>query len=152
MKRNKPTDVFKSIDMHGGDKTVCWEWTRPLGKDGRPYFDLKGKKHLAYRVTYTLVFGEIPEGMLFRHTCDNGACCNPWHGVLGTHQQNMDDMKSRERHGLPHHTVRRIRIRLARGDKQKDIAADFGLNPELVSKIHNGTLYSHVHDAIDNSE
>ena len=32
-----------------------------------------------------------------RHTCDNRKCVNPEHLVIGTHQDNMDDMKKRNR-------------------------------------------------------
>lgn len=34
---------------------------------------------------------------LTRHTCDNPQCCNPDHLLIGTHQQNYDDMVSRGR-------------------------------------------------------
>lgn len=153
-RHNKKSDVFKYINTHGNDVEVCWEWkpqTRGGGKDGRPYFTYKGKKHLAYRITYELLRGEIPEGAVLRHSCDNGAapvrCCNPYHLEPGTHQANMDDMKQRERHGLPHHTVRRVRKLVADGKlTQKEIGELFGLPRETVRDIANRVTYDHVND------
>lgn len=34
---------------------------------------------------------------LTRHTCDNPQCCNPDHLIIGTHQENYDDMVARGR-------------------------------------------------------
>lgn len=143
--RNKPYDVFKYINMHGGDESVCWEWTRSVrGGQGRPYFDIGGTKHLAYRLVYELTFGPIPEGNVVRHKCDNPICCSPHHLELGTHDENMDDMKKRERHGLPHHTVRAIKRLFLSGDTDAEIAEKFGLTPSNVSKIRQGITYQHV--------
>lgn len=151
---NKPVDVFRYINMHDGDQSICWEWTAGLGgrpDDKRPYFTVAGSRRLAYRVVYELVHGSIARGVLIRHTCDNRICCNPKHLVAGTHQDNMNDMKERERHGLPHHTVRAIRTllntRLLDGRTQythKEIAERFGISRQEVTEINRGTVYQHV--------
>lgn len=36
-------------------------------------------------------FGEIPEGMVVMHQCNNKRCCNPNHLALGTNTQNIRD-------------------------------------------------------------
>ena len=146
-KANRPEDVFKSIDMSGG-RHACWPWQGPLaGRDkDRPYISIRGKSVIAYRVVYELVHGvKLESNQLIRHTCDNSLCCNPEHHVLGTHQENMDDMKDRERHGMPHHTVVAIKNLLDAGKMtQEEIAEQFGKSREIVSKIATGRLYSHV--------
>ena len=149
MRSNRLTDVFRHIDMKGGDKEQCWPWTSGLNKDGRPYFTYQGKKYLAYRVTYDLMHEEPLGTRLARHTCDNEQCCNPYHIVPGDHQENMNDMKQRERHGLPHHTVRAIRKLLSVGRPQNEIAKLYGLSEATISKIKSGENYGHVKDEED---
>ena len=159
-KANKPVDVFRYVSMHDGDASVCWEWTGGLGgrpNDKRPYFTVAGSRRLAYRVVYELSKGvEIPQGVLIRHTCDNRICCNPTHLVAGTHQDNMNDMCERERHGLPKHTVRAIRKLLATtlldGRKQYthgEIGERFGISRQEVTEINRKTVYKHVKDEED---
>lgn len=58
----------------------------------------KGKNWTAHRLAYTEAYGPIPEGMEVRHKCDVRNCVNPDHLELGTHQDNMDDMRKRGRY------------------------------------------------------
>ena len=50
-----------------------------------------------HRKVYYEATGELPE--VVRHKCDNPRCVNPEHLEGGTHQDNMDDMKKRNRAG-----------------------------------------------------
>lgn len=128
---------------------ACWPFKGKTNNRNRPYFTVNGKKHLVYRLVYELVKGESLEGHIARHTCDNEICCNPRHIVKGDHQQNMDDMKERERHGLPHHTVRAIRRLDGLGIKHSDIAPRFGIGRSTVTEIVNRVNYRHVKDEDD---
>ena len=144
-KRNKPVDVFKHIDMKNGDVQQCWPWKKSVsGGKGRPYFDVNGVKYLAYRLTYEMYHGPIPDKQVVRHKCDNPNCCNPHHLELGSHQENMDDMVERERHGLPHHTVKSIKRLIEKGVSDAEIAERFGQTPENIAKIRQGVSYKHI--------
>lgn len=46
----------------------------------------------AHRYAYERYKGNIPAGMIVRHSCNNTWCVNPEHLQLGTAQDNSDDM------------------------------------------------------------
>lgn len=53
------------------------------------------KARAAYRAAYEAFHGEIPRHLVARHVCANKACVRPHanHVAIGTHQQNVDDMR-----------------------------------------------------------
>ena len=141
-KSNKATDVFKFIDLRGGDITQCWPWTGRLNeKDGRPYMRLNGKSTLAYHITYELMTGDSVNGRMLLHQCDNEICCNGFHVHPGTHQENMDEMKERERHGIPKTVLRTIKKLLEEGRTHENIAELYGHDRSTVSKIAQGRTH-----------
>lgn len=141
---NERTDVFALIDMRNGSKTECWPWKGTFNeKDKRPYFTVNGKKRPAAVIVLELHSGEQANGKIARHTCDQGeapiGCCSPYHLVWGSHQDNMNDMKGRERHGLPKIVVRAITKLLERGHRTHEEIADlYGISREAVTAINNG--------------
>lgn len=152
-KRNTRVDVWKHINMHGGDRSVCWEWLLAPGGGtargkARAYFTIDGRKHVVQRVIYEDVNGvTLAPDQFIRHTCDNSLCCNDAHFLIGTHQQNMEDMVSRDRHGLPSHVVRRIRVLLMRGDKtHQEIGDLYAVSRSVVTRIANDEAHTHVND------
>ncbi len=74
----------------------CWEW-RGSSTTGYGTFSLNGRPHLAHRIAWILHNGEPPGDSMILHNCDNRLCCNPDHLYPGSHQNNMDDMTSRNR-------------------------------------------------------
>lgn len=147
-------EVFQFINIpikdNAADKDVCWEWKQDApvaGRDNRPTFTFGGRRMLAYRVTYELMIkADLDSDTILRHRCDNKMCCNPYHLDEGTHQQNMDDMKERERHGLPHHTVKAIKKLLSKNRPHDEIADLYGISRQTVTAINTGRIYKHVAD------
>lgn len=142
---NQLTDVFRYINTHDNDPSVCWEWTGSRGgRDGRGYITVDKRKMLSYRVVYELVHGEIPEGMVVRHKCDNPLCCNPVHLELGTHVDNEADKYERDRWGFTHQMLHDIRRYAALGMTYQKIAdqlnTDHGTNVSAsgVGKVVRG--------------
>lgn len=72
----------------------CWEWQ---GAYARGYGEIKGRakkftgEGSVHRASFVVYNGEIPEGYLVRHRCNNAKCCNPEHLELGTHSDNSFD-------------------------------------------------------------
>ena len=80
------------------NKKGCWECiSHSTDKCGYPVCMIKGKWDRIHRHTYRKYFGEIPKGLVIRHTCDNTSCINPEHLIIGSHQDNMNDRFERKR-------------------------------------------------------
>ena len=129
----------------------CWTWTGSIAPDGYGRFRSahRGPMVGAHRAAWEFASGPIPEGAWVLHRCDNPPCCNPAHLFLGDVQANHDDMHAkgrwsphrREAHPMAKLTepqVAAIRDRLARGEYQRTIAADFGVVPGTIGKIARG--------------
>lgn len=114
-------DRFWTKIKKGADDE-CWECQRPnlLPNGGVGYGTIKrkGKQYPLHRVSWVIHFGEIPDGLLVCHTCDNPPCCNPAHLFLGTHKDNADDKvsKGRQAKGITNGAYTKPWTR-ARGDR-----------------------------------
>jgi len=80
-----------------GDSKDCWIWKGAMSGNAYGTLKVKGRMLRANRVAYELEHGPIPGGLVVRHTCDNPACVNPSHLILGTPKQNTADMLLRGR-------------------------------------------------------
>lgn len=81
------------VDKSGG----CWVW---LGtRHGKGYGHVKsgGVVRKAHRVSWEMVHGPIPDGLLVCHRCDNPPCVRPDHLFLGTARDNTQDSISKGR-------------------------------------------------------
>lgn len=137
-----------------GPSGDCWEFQGGKHRFGYGMINMSGTKATevttAHAVAWEIANGPIPNGMFVLHRCDNPACCRPDHLFLGTHQDNMDDMKAkgRGRNGSSH-----FRSKLSEEDAQRikedprshyEIAADYGLVRQAVSSIKAGKTWKHL--------
>lgn len=84
-----------------GPNGDCWEWMGANNCKGYGYGILNktilSKSISAHRCSYQIHNGNIPVGLLVRHSCDNPRCVNPLHLSLGTHTDNARDRDIRGR-------------------------------------------------------
>lgn len=80
----------------------CWIWTSTRQVRGYGKMWLNGKQQSAHRISYKIFNGEINEGMVIMHSCDNTSCVNPEHLTQGTTKENSID---REKKGRSRHRV-----------------------------------------------
>lgn len=93
---------FQKVNKSGNEKFPdCWIWD--AGRTSKDYgsFSYYTKKPAigAHVASYLFHIGEIPDGQIVRHNCDNPPCVNPEHLILGSHSDNMKDMFARGRNG-----------------------------------------------------
>jgi hypothetical protein len=77
----------------------CWIFTGSLDTSGYGLIGVGGSGNIAkaHRVMYHKYKGEIPDGMVMRHSCDIPCCVNPNHLDLGTKLENARDREDRGR-------------------------------------------------------
>jgi hypothetical protein len=77
------------------DEDSCWEWLKGKNVGGYGKISIGGRPQAAHRISYILFCGDIPEGLIVRHRCDNPGCVRPSHLEVGDHMDNSDDRRER---------------------------------------------------------
>lgn len=130
----------------------CWIWAGPVDSRGYGHLAFEGKNWRAHRLAYTLTLGPIPKGdghhgTVVMHACDNKLCCNPAHLSLGSHADNMHDMKRKGRRKNINACDRNGRAKLTydqvvaiRSDRRgkRAIARDYGISPAQAQRVRLG--------------
>lgn len=115
----------------------CWAWQLRKDRGGYGTIKVAGRSLLAHRYSYQIYKGEINEGLVIMHSCDNRSCVNPNHLSAGTQLDNNIDKatKGRDCRKLTIEDVVSIRNSVALG---KDLAETFGVSRGMISRIKSG--------------
>ena len=119
-------------------------------------FKVGGRSVLAHRFQWERHNGPIPEGLMVLHTCNNGhlGCVSIDHLYLGTHKDNMRDMKAagsargsnNARAILSEEAAVNIIRRLRAGESQSSIAKDYAVGRMVVHSIAMRKTWRHLYD------
>lgn len=135
---------------------TCWLWVKSKTKQGYGDIGIKGHILYAHRVSWTIHFGEIPEGVHVLHKCDIPACVNPEHLFVGTAKDNSDDKikKGRYSNGDSRHLtpdqVRGIIKDFSEGMRQCDIGRKYlsgkpvHVREGIIQHILRGLTYKEI--------
>jgi len=75
----------------------CWLWKGCLLNHSYGSIWMDGKHYQTHRFSWLLHKGVIPQGQCVLHKCDVPLCVNPDHLFLGTQQENVADMRAKNR-------------------------------------------------------
>lgn len=129
------------------DINLCWEWQAAFDNNGYGRIKDNRVNKKAHRISWELTYGEIPEGLLVLHSCDNRKCCNPKHLFLGTNDDNMKDMfkkfrgnaprkEANKNHKLTSELVSEIRLRYAKEKiAQHELAKQYNVSKTTIGYI-----------------
>lgn len=138
----------------------CWIWMGATNSVGYGYLSVDGKQQAAHRLSFELANGAIPSGMCIMHKCDVRPCVNPTHLIAGSQQENLRDMRSKNRgfvltamHGesnpkskLTASDVTEIRRLRSEGLTTIDLSQLYDVSTTLISNICNRKLWKHLED------
>lgn len=129
-------------------------WCGPLtGKGYGQIYDFRVKRgRTAHRVSYEVHNGTIPAGKMVLHECDNPACVNPAHLVLGDNAKNMQDMILRGRgnkaNGVRVNTAKltpeSIVVIRQSSISRKELAMKFGVSPGTIYRARAGKSWKQL--------
>lgn len=136
----------------------CWIWSGSKTRHGYGQIRYNGKQTGTHRAFYAHYVGTIPAGHIVMHSCDQPSCVNPDHLVLGTAAENMRDMNEKGRTGgyrshlgdrhkkakLTTADIPVIRERIAAGETNAAIAADYDVSATAIWQIKTGKAWKHA--------
>jgi len=133
------------------DSNGCWNITshKPL-RSGYVQLNRGEDRGLAHRVHYVKYKGEIPKGLIVRHTCDNRLCINPDHLIVGTYKDNMQDAidRNRNQYGERHAKAKLkevdvINIRTSK-ESTRALATKYNMGYGYIWRVRKGEFWSRV--------
>ena len=134
------------VPIHCPELGQCWLWTGSKTVSGNyGQINVSGRPVRANRFSWVLHNGPIPEGLYVLHYCDNPPCVRPNHLFLGSHDDNLLDMKNKGRAGAPHSKLTATQIEEIKSMypalSQYKIADRFSVDQSAVSRLINNLSY-----------
>lgn len=113
------------------DGCLVWTGWRDPGGYGQIRTGTEGEPRIkTHRAAWVIANGQIPDGKMILHHCDNPPCCNPDHLYVGDAFDNMRDKITRGRGGDTGNGRRRL--------DAKAIRANYIRQYEKIVHAHGG--------------
>ncbi len=126
----------------------CWNYTGSLTGNGYGHMSYEGRAEYTHRISAIVHLDFDPKSGLFvLHSCDNPACWNPSHLVIGTQKENMGEAAAKGRMGgkkLTPTQVGEIKYLLAQGHAYSEIAPRYGVSTTAIGQIARGQTWRAV--------
>lgn len=151
-------EIDKRIWRFVNKTDTCWIWTG--FKNGWGYGllrfrigprDKNKRKHLFVHRFMLMLFSNasFTHGYEVLHSCDNPSCVNPDHLSIGSHIDNMNDMKKKGRSAksIGNHKINFFVAEQIRHDHSKNklsyskLTMKYGLSKSTISYIINGNIW-----------
>jgi hypothetical protein len=134
----------------------CWEWAGGLTGAGYGMFSVgPGKSVGAHRFSFEMHYGQLSDGAIICHKCDNRRCVRPTHMFVGDHTANARDKaaKGRWRGGQPRRigdarVVAARAIYAAGGASITALARELGVNRDSMQCALRGITYVDLPGAV----
>ena len=147
--RGVPFEKRYVLDPQSG----CWLWIGSTVTDGYGVWKAHGQR-AAHRGSYVMHRGAIPDGMHVLHSCDMPNCVNPAHLRLGTHQENMADLRAKGRAygaaGAANKAAKLTEVQamsiMADPRSCAKISIEYGISKHSVDNVRNGKTWSTLFD------
>lgn len=150
--------IYETIQKHISTQPTeagCLEWNGYCDKDGYGLktfsIDGKYKTFRIHRLMFEKEKGNITQGQVIRHTCDNPRCANPNHLLIGSHQDNINDKISRNRASggrmigskNPNHKLTEEQVKEIRNSNEtnKSLAIKYNVSNVLIGLIKRNKIW-----------
>lgn len=125
----------------------CWQWRSHTDKDGYGVLPGAHQNTRAHRLSYEIHIGQIPEGLIVCHHCDNPGCVNPDHLFVGTSKDNAQDALQKrrnyvgEKNGRSKLTAENVKEILNSSLNGQQLADKFGVTRSTINNVRKGTTW-----------
>lgn len=125
----------------------CWQWRAHTDKDGYGVLPGDRQNTRAHRLSYEIHNGQIPDGLIVCHHCDNPGCVNPDHLFVGTQKDNAQDALKKRRHyvgeknGRSKLTKENVKEILHSSLNGQQLADKFDVTRQTINKVRRGETW-----------